>query len=102
MPTERPNGSYAGPLSLEWCAYSSTVRAMPMNYMAADLSRIDAALWGREPEIGAMLAEAPAMVDVLRKVVASPMAAPWLERDGGTISAISVILARIDAATPTA
>lgn len=66
MSNDRPKGSYSGPLSLQWCAYSMTVRAMPMNYLAADLSRIDAALWGRESEIGAAIAEAPAMVEALR------------------------------------
>ena len=68
MSNDRPKGSYSGPLSLQWCAYSMTVRAMPMNYLAADLSRIDAALWGRESEIGAAIAEAPAMVEALREV----------------------------------
>lgn len=66
MSNDRPKGSYSGPLSLQWCAYSMTVRAMPMNYLAADISRIDAALWGRESEIGAAIAEAPAMVEALR------------------------------------
>lgn len=71
MSIERPKGSYTGPLSLQWCNYSMTVRAMPMNYLAADLSRIDAALWGRESEIGAAIAEAPAMVEALRDALAT-------------------------------
>jgi hypothetical protein len=47
------------PLDLKWCSYSKTVRAMPSNYLAADLSRIDACLWGREDEFGNMFAAAP-------------------------------------------
>lgn len=69
MSNDRPKGSYSGPLSLQWCAYSMTVRAMPMNYLAADLSRIDAALWGRESEIAAAIAELPAMVEALRAIL---------------------------------
>lgn len=100
MSNERPKGSYAGPLSLQWCAYSMTVRAMPMNYLAADLSRIDAALWGRESEIGAAIAEAPAMVEALRDLVKGNYGQPR----GVTVPALDparAILSRIDGAGDT-
>jgi hypothetical protein len=66
MNSQRPTGSYTGPISLAWCDYSNTVRAMPANYLAADLTRIDASLWGREGEIGQLMAAAPAMLAALR------------------------------------
>lgn len=98
MSIERPKGSYTGPLSLQWCNYSMTVRAMPMNYLAADLSRIDAALWGRESEIGAAIAEAPAMVEALRRIL------QWI--DAGcdpsrkSLENARAILSRIEGAGP--
>lgn len=107
MSNERPKGSYAGPLSLQWCAYSMTVRAMPMNYLAADLSRIDAALWGRESEIGAAIAEAPAMVEALR-MAARHIRPDAMEYSKGThgdrvypVDVIAAILSRIDGAGDT-
>lgn len=107
MSNDRPRGSYNGPLSLQWCAYSMTVRAMPMNYLAADLSRIDAALWGRESEIGTAIAEAPAMMQRLFYLVD---AVDEFERNptAGTQSmlrsrakAARAILSRIDGAGDT-
>ena len=109
MSIERPKGSYTGPLSLQWCNYSMTVRAMPMNYLAADLSRIDAALWGRESEIGAAIAEAPAMVEALRNLLSDMEVLgiiDFYDQDlcqgiGGAVSDARAILSRIDGATPT-
>lgn len=98
MQTERPKGHYQGPLSLEWCGYSSTVRAMPMNYLAADLSRIDAALWGREPEIGALLAEAPAMRDALRELMAQMGGGNDFAAWEAAKAKCAEVLARLDAA----
>lgn len=107
MSNDRPRGSYNGPLSLQWCAYSMTVRAMPMNYLAADLSRIDAALWGRESEIGAAIAEAPAMVEALGKLhdAADNFAEHGKERHFQELRAAmdnaAAILSRIDGAGDT-
>lgn len=99
MSNDRPKGSYSGPLSLQWCAYSMTVRAMPMNYLAADLSRIDAALWGRESEIGAAIAEAPAMVEALRRIL------QWInagcDPSRKSLENARAILSRIDGAGDT-
>lgn len=75
----RPKGHYTGPISLKWCDYSNTVRAMPANYLAADLSHIDASLWGREGEIGQMMAAAPAMLAALE---ASEGVLSWLADQG--------------------
>lgn len=67
----RPKGHYTGPIALKWCDYSNTVRAMPANYLAADLSHIDASLWGREGEIGHLMAAAPAMLAALEQALAA-------------------------------
>lgn len=49
-------------VALKWSGATKTVRFEPHNYLAADLRRIDAALWGREDEIGTLIAAAPELL----------------------------------------
>lgn len=85
----RPAGHYQGALAFEWCDYSKTLRTRPSNYLAADLSRVDASLWGREDEIGRLLAAAPAMLAALHSIANETSA--WGECVGVAMDALQAI-----------
>jgi hypothetical protein len=46
---------------------------------------------------GRLIAAAPDMLALLKRVLACPMAASWLEADGGTYSAAKALVERVEA-----